>query len=73
MEFISLRFTLDEECDIDDLVEDKIIEDYSINADGSYETVIYNVDEELIESLNPDELAEFFGLEPEFIIAVEVN
>ena len=73
MEFISLRFTLDKECDMDDLVEDKIIEDYSINADGSYETVIYNVDEELIESLNPDELAEFFGLEPEFIIAVEVN
>ena len=72
MEFISLRFTLDEECDMDDLVEDKIIEDYSINADGSYETVIYNVDEELIESLNPDELAEFFGLEPEFVIAVEV-
>ena len=73
MEFISLRFTLDKECDMDDLVEDRIIEDYSINADGSYETVIYNVDEELIESLNPDELAEFFGLEPEFIIAVEVN
>ena len=73
MEFISLRFTLDEECDMEELVEDKIIDDYSVNADGSYETVIYNVDEELIESLNPDELAEFFGLEPEFVIAVEVN
>jgi hypothetical protein len=73
MEFISLRFTLDEECDMDDLVEDKIIEGYSINADGLYEVVIDNVDEELIESLNPDELAEFFGLEPEFVIAVEVN
>ena len=72
MEFISLRFTLDEECDMNELVEDKIIDDYSVNADGSYETVIYNVDEELIESLNPDDLAEFFGIESEFVIAVEV-
>jgi hypothetical protein len=73
MEFISLRFTLDEECDIDDLMEDKTIDAYSTKDDGSYEVVFYNVDEELLESLNPDELAEFFGIEPEFVIAVEVN
>lgn len=73
MEFISLRFTLDEECDMDDLMEDKIIDDYYTNDDGLHEVVFYNVDEELIESLGPDELAEFFGLEPEFIIAMEVN
>jgi len=73
MEFISLRFTLDQECDVDDLIDDKIIDDYSTKDDGSYEVVFYNVDEELLESLNPDELAEFFGLEPEFVIAVEVN
>ena len=73
MEFISLRFTLDEECPMDDLMEDKIIDDYYTNDDGLHEVVFYNVDEELIESLNPDELAEFFGLEPEFVVAVEVN
>jgi hypothetical protein len=73
MEFISLRFTLDQECDVNDLIDDKIIDDYSTKDDGSYEVVFYNVDEELLESLNPDELAEFFGLEPEFVIAVEVN
>jgi hypothetical protein len=73
MEFISLRFTLDEECPIDDLMEDEIIDAYSTKDDGSYEVVFYNVDEELLESLNPDELAEFFGIEPEFVIAVEVN
>jgi hypothetical protein len=70
MEFISLRFTLDEECPIDDLMEDEIIDAYSTTDDGSYEVVFYNVDEELLESLNPDELAEFFGIEPEFVIAV---
>ena len=73
MESISLRFTLDEECPMDDLMEDEIIDDYFTNDDGLHEVVFYNVDEELIESLNPDELAEFFGLEPEFVVAVEVN
>jgi hypothetical protein len=73
MESISLRFTLDEECPMDDLMEDEIIDDYFTNDDGLHEVVFYNVDEELIKSLNPDELAEFFGLEPEFVVAVEVN
>ena len=73
MEFISLRFTLDEECPVDDLLEDEIIDDYFTNDDGLHEVVFNNVDEELLESLNPDELAEFFGLEPEFVVAVEVN
>ena len=73
MEFISLRFTLDEECPVDDLMEDGIIDDYFTNDDGLHEVVFYNVDEELLESLGPDELAEFFGLEPEFVVAVEVN
>ena len=73
MEFISLRFTLDEECPVDDLMEDKIIDDYYTNDDGLHEVVFYNVDEELIESLGTDELTEFFGLEPEFVVAMEVN
>jgi hypothetical protein len=73
METINLRFTLDAECPVDDLMEDKIIDDYYTNDDGLHEVVFYNVDEELIESLGPDELAEFFGLESEFIVAMEVN
>ena len=73
MEFISLRFTLDEECSVDDLMEDKIIDDYYTNDDGLHEVVFYNVDEELLESLGPDELAEFFGIDAEFVVAVEVN
>jgi hypothetical protein len=72
MEFISLRFTLDEQCPVDDLMEDKIIDDYYTNDDGLHEVVFYNVDEELIESLGTDELTEFFGLEPEFVVAMEV-
>lgn len=73
MEFISLRFTLNAECLVDDLMEDKIIDDYYTNDEGLHEVVFDNVDEELLESLGPDELSEFFGLEPEFVVAVEVN
>jgi hypothetical protein len=73
MEFISLRFTLDEECPVDDLMEDKIIDDYYTNDDGLHEVVFYNVDEELIESLGSDGLADMWGIPPEFVVAVEVN
>jgi hypothetical protein len=73
MEFISLRFTLDADCPVYDYMGAKIIDDYYTNDDGLHEVVFYNVDEELIKSLNPDELAEFFRLEPEFVVAVEVN
>ena len=73
MESISLRFTLDEECPVDDLMEDKIIDDYYTNDDGLHEVVFYNVDGTLMESLGPDELAEFFGIDAEFVVAVEVN
>ena len=72
METVNLRFTLDQECPVDDLMEDKIIDDYYTNDDGLHEVVFYNVDEELMESLGLDELAEFFGIESEFVIAMEV-
>ena len=49
MESISLRFTLDEECPVYDLMGAKIIDDYFTNDDGLHEVVFYNVHEELIE------------------------
>jgi hypothetical protein len=73
METINLQFTLDAECPVDDLMEDNIIDDYCTNDDGLHVAFFYNVAEELIESLGPDELAEFFGIESEFVIAMEVN
>ena len=71
-ETVSLRYTLDEECPIDEYIEEGIItDDYEIHG-GNYVVIMRNVDETLIESMNPDELAEFFGIESEFVIAVEV-
>jgi predicted P-loop ATPase/GTPase len=71
-ETVSLRYTLDEECPIDEYVEEGIMDGYLRLEDGTYQVVFRKVDETLIESMNPDDLAEFFGIESEFVIAVEV-
>ena len=72
METINLRFTLDRCANIEDLLDsDDIFQ--VISQPDCFQVIVEDIDEELIESLNPDELAEFFGLEPEFVVAVEVN
>ena len=73
MTMLHLRFTLDEECPIDEYLKDGIIEEYFPQDENRmYQAIIRDVDETLIESMNPDDLAEFFGIESEFVIAVEV-
>jgi hypothetical protein len=72
METINLRFTLNQECPIDAYLEYGIITEYFPQDDDTYQVIIKDVDESLIESLNPDDLAEFFGIESEFLIATEV-
>jgi hypothetical protein len=73
MELINLRFTLDGECPIDDYLEEGIIDEYFPQDENRmYQVIIKNVDDVLIESLTPDELVEFFGIESEFLIATEV-
>jgi hypothetical protein len=72
METINLRFTLDEECPIDEYLDgDEYFMIYPLD-DQTYQIIIKDVDETLIESMNPDDLAEFFGIESEFVIAMEV-
>jgi hypothetical protein len=69
---ITLRFTIDRSADIDDLLEDDTITQV-ISQPDCYQVRIEDVDEALIESLNPDELAEFFGIDSEYLIAVEIE
>jgi hypothetical protein len=74
METINLRFTLDEECPIDEYLdgdESTVMSTIPLD-DQTYQIIIKDVDETLIESMNPDDLAEFFGIESEFVIAMEV-
>ena len=76
METINLRFTLDAECPIDEYMDEYVRDGIYTNcikqSDGTYVVIIDDVDETLIESMNPDDLAEFFGIESEFVIAMEV-
>jgi hypothetical protein len=73
METINLRLTLTEDAPIDEYLEDGIITEYfPVDENRMYQVIIKDVDESLIESLNPDELCEFFGIDSEFVIATEV-
>lgn len=72
MATLSLRFTLDSECPIDEYLEDGLINEYFPQDSGEYQVIFKGVDETLVECLGPDELAEHFGLESEFIVYCEV-
>lgn len=71
MQPLNLRFTLHEDTPIEDYLEDGIIDASFPQDDGTHQVIIKDVDDALIESLGPDELAEFFGIDSEFVIAVE--
>lgn len=71
MQPLNLRFTLDEDTPIEDYLVDGIIDASFPQDGGTHQVIVKDVDEALIESLGPDELAEFFGIDSEFVIAVE--
>jgi hypothetical protein len=72
-ETVNLRFTIDGECDLmQDYLEEGIISEFFLLDNSDYQAIIKNVDETLIESLNPDDLAEFIGIDSEFVIAIQV-
>ena len=72
MESLNLRFTLDRCADIEDLLESDSIDSVQ-SLDDTFVVIVTDADETLVESLNPDELAEFYGIDSEFLIAVEVE
>jgi hypothetical protein len=67
-----IRFTLDAECPVDEYLDDGLCDEYFPLDDQTYQIILKDVDETLLESMNPDDLAEFFGIESEFVIAMEV-
>jgi hypothetical protein len=68
----SLRITLDQDCPVSEYLEDSIVDTVFPQEDGTYQIIIKQVDDALIESLGNDELLEFFGIDTEFTIALEV-
>lgn len=71
-ETVAIRFTLDPEFPIQEYIEDGIIPDNYEIIDGNYVVTVHDVDEALIETLRTDEIAEFLGIETEFVTYCEV-
>jgi len=69
---VHVRFTLTEDFPVEEYLLEGIIECAFPQDDGSYQVIIKDVDETLIETLRTDEIAEFLGIESEFVIYCEV-
>jgi len=70
-ETVNIRFTLDQDCPVEDYLIDGIVSEIFPQEDGTNQIIFKDVDLALLDNLNPDELAEFLGIEPEFVIAAE--
>ena len=69
---VHVRFTLSEDFPVEEYLLEGLIECAFPQDDGSYQVIIKDVDETLIESMGPDELSEFLGIETEFVVYQEV-
>jgi hypothetical protein len=70
-ETVNIRFTLEQECPIEDYLMDGIVSEFFPQPDGTNQVIFKDVDLMLLDNLNPDELAEFLGIDTEFVIAAE--
>jgi hypothetical protein len=65
---VAIRFTLDPEFPVEEYLLEGLIECAFPQDDGTYQVIFKDVDLTLIDSLGPDELSEFLGIESEFVI-----
>jgi hypothetical protein len=72
MDSLNLRLTLHEDCPIAEYILDGVITEYFPQEDDTYQVIFKGIDETILESLNPDDLAEWLGIDSEFVIATEV-
>jgi len=72
METLSLRLTLHEDCPIAEYMMDGVVTEYFPQEDNTYQVIFSGIDETLIECMSPDDLAEWLGIDSEFVIATEV-
>ena len=69
---VHVRFTLTEDFPVEEYLLEGIIECAFPQDDGTFQVIFNDVDLTLIDSLGPDELSEFLGIESEFITYCEV-
>jgi hypothetical protein len=69
---VAIRFALTEDFPVEEYLLEGLIDCAFPQDDGTFEVIIKDVDEVLIETLRTDELAEFCGIESEFVTYCEV-
>jgi hypothetical protein len=69
---VAVRFTLDPEFPVEEYLLEGLIDCAFPQDDGTFQVIIKDVDEALIETLRTDEIAEFLGIESEFVTYCEV-
>lgn len=72
MSTVNLRLVLDSEAPMEEYLMDGIITEFFPQDNGTNDVIIKDVDEVLIDSMNPDDLVEFLGIDTEFLIAIQV-
>jgi len=65
---VAVRFTLDPEFPVEEYLLEGLIDCAFPQDDGTFQVIFKDVDLTLIDSLGPDELSEFLGIETEFVI-----
>jgi hypothetical protein len=69
---VHIRFTLTEDFPVEEYLLEGLIDCAFPQDGGGYQVIFKDVDEVLIETLRTDEIAEFLGLESEFVTYCEV-
>ena len=70
-ETVNIRFTLDQDCPVEDYLIDGTVSEIFPQEDCTSQVIFKDVDLSLLDNLNPDELSEFLGIDTEYVIAAE--
>lgn len=69
---LCLRFTVDQDCPVDELLADGSFYEYFPLSDGTTQLIAKNIPYDLLDGMDADALGSFCGIDSEFLIAAEV-
>ena len=71
-ETLCLRFTVDQDCPVDELLASGSFSEYFPLSDGTIQLIAKNIPCDLLDGMDADALGSFCGIDSEFLIAAEV-
>ena len=69
---LCLRFTVDQDCPVDELLASGSFSEYFPLSDGTIQLIAKNIPCDLLDGMDADALGFFCGIDSEFLIAAEV-